>query len=307
LAFIFASQWSLLIAKEPAITAVTFADNGSTVVACSQSGIHVYDWPNLRPIKTIKSNLRNIHDVEVGPSGDLIAVAGGTPSEDGAIEVYSWPAGELAHRIGDHEDSVMSFHWKDDLTLVSASLDTRIKVWSPKSREPISVLNGHSRGVTALAMLDATTIVSAGIDQSLRVWDLNSATLAHSLSIHTGSIHDLALRPGDHTLAMVASASQDKSIRLWQPKIGRMVRFARLDSVPLAIEWFHDGSRIVASCDDGHIRVIDPETVEVVDDIAVMDGWAYAIAVHPTDQSVVVAGSRGRISRIVFNDRGEKD
>ena len=97
---------------------------------------------------------------------------------------------------------------------------------------------------------------------------------------------------------MVASAARDKTIRFWQPTIGRMVRYIRLDSEPLNIAWTNNGDRILATCADGHLRVIDPIELTITQDLQATDGWAYAIAVHPHDESVAIGGINGQIRRI---------
>ena len=97
---------------------------------------------------------------------------------------------------------------------------------------------------------------------------------------------------------MVASASGDRTIRFWQPTIGRMVRYVRLESEPLAIAWLSNGSLLVASCVDGRVRAVDTDNVSVVETLPAIDGWAYGIAVHPTDGSLVVSGSDGQLRRL---------
>jgi hypothetical protein len=74
-----------------------------------------------------------------------------------------------------------------------------------------------------------------------------------------------------------------------------MVKFARLNAAPLNVAWLNNGARIVATCADGAIRFVDPDSVEVTGEIQVIDGWAYALAVHPTDGSVVVGGPNAQI------------
>jgi WD40 repeat protein len=119
-----------------------------------------------------------------------------------------------------------------------------------------------------------------------------------SLAIHIKPVNSVLLRPANEGLPMIASASDDRSVRFWQPTIGRMVRFARLPSPPRDISWVPDGTRIVACCNNGHVYVIDPDTVEVVADIAVTDDWAYTLAVHPSGGSLVIGGVDGSIKRL---------
>ena len=69
-----------------------------------------------------------------------------------------------------------------------------------------------------------------------------------------------------------------------------MVKFARLKEVPLNVAWLNNGSRIVAACADGAVRLVDPDSVEVTGEIPALNGWAYSLVVHPTDGSIVVGG-----------------
>ena len=292
-------------ATEPPMTDVAFAPDGKTLVAVSQSGLHVFGWPKLDRQRTIKVSASNLHCVAFSPSGKHLAVGGGNPSEDGSVEVFSWPAGKPLTKFDDHDDSVRSVAWLDDTRLLAASLDREIKLWDlERKAKPVLTFKGHSRSVAAICLLkDGKTLVSAGVDQSVRVWNLESAKPIRSLNQHTKPVHALALRPIEGGLPMVASAAGDRTIRFWQPTIGRMVRYVRLKAIPLSIAWSNDGADIVAACADGRVRVVDPNTVKVTQDIPAVKGWAYSLAVHPTDGSVVVGGQNGQLIRIVPRPR----
>lgn len=286
-------------ATEPPITAVGFAPGAESVVAVSQSGLHVFSWPDLKRQRTIKTSAPNLHCLAFSPQRKHLAVGGGDPSEQGIVEIFSWPAGESVTTLDDHEDSVLAVAWRHESELLSASLDRDIRLCDVANSRSLLRYKGHSRGVFALCLLkDGKTLVSAADDQTVRVWDVESEELVRSLSQHTKPVRALALRPGEAGLPMVASAAGDRTIRLWQPTIGRMVRYVRLEAEPLNIAWLGDGSRIVAACVDGRIRVVDADKVKVTQTLSAIDGWAYAIAVHPSDGSLVVAGSRGQIRRI---------
>jgi len=87
---------------------------------------------------------------------------------------------------------------------------------------------------------------------------------------------------------------------LWQPTIGRLVRFARLPVEPLALAWSADGKQIGVACIDGKLRIINANTVQIEQTLDAIDGWAYALAAS-RDGSFAVAGSDGVIVRVVSN------
>jgi WD40 repeat protein len=297
------------IASEPPITALAFTPDGDSVIAASQAGLVVYSWPDLTRQRTINCSTSNLHCLAFFPAAALLAVGGGNPSEDGSVELFSWPAGKHVSTLIEHTDSVRAVAWLSKTRLASAGFDRSIKIQetdlvrssqpSPQQqRESLRTLNGHSQSVSALCLLNGERIlVSADDDQSLRVWDLEKGEVIRSLNQHTKAVHDLALRPSDGGLPMIASAAGDRTIRFWQPTIGRMVRYVRLKSEPLSIAWL-DSDHIVAACVDGHIRVVDANDVAVTATQAAIDGWAYAIAVNAVDGTVAVAGSDGQIQRV---------
>ena len=289
-----------VVANEPPITALAFTPEAKQVVAVSQSGIHVYSWPELDHKRAIRTSALNLHCLAFSPNEKYLAVGGGAPSEEGVVEVFSWPEGEPVTRFDSHKDSVRSVIWQDNGRLLTASIDREIKLWHlEKETNSILTLKGHSRSVDAICLIgNGQTLVSTGADQSLRVWDMESGTLIRSMNQHTKPVNALELRPIRDGLPMVASAARDRPSRFWQPTIGRMVRYIRLDSEPLNIAWTNDGDRVLATCVDGRVRIIDPVEVTVTQDLPAINGWAYALAMHPHDRSAAIGGINGQIWRI---------
>jgi hypothetical protein len=285
---------------QPPITALVFSPDGESLVAASQRGLQILRWPELTLAKTIPIRTPNLHDLAFSPTGDRVAIGGGDPSEAGLVELISWPRGESVRQVGDHGDSVFASAFRNDSTLLSGGFDKRIVLWDLQSGTAKREFKGHSRGVTALCWLpDRETFVSGSLDQSLRVWNADTGELIRSLSQHTGSIHALALSPSTEGLPMVASAATDRTIRFWQPTIGRMVRYVRLPSEALAIAWL-DAETIVASCRDGKLRVVNTFTVQIERVLPAVAKLGYSLALHPTDGSVAVGGLNGEIRRVVI-------
>ena len=284
----------------PPITSLVFSPDGKFVLASSQAGLHIYDYPSLNQTKLINVDAYNIHDITFSPNGDRFAVGGGNPAREGIIEIFTWDVFKSLKKLKRHKDSVMDVSWRDNNTLASASLDRSIILWNIQKGEPIQQFEGHSRGVSSLCFLkDNQILVSTGIDQNIRVWNLETGELIRSMNNHTLPVHALALRPNVSGLPMLVSVGDDKTVRFWQPTIGRMVKFARLKGTPLDVSWMNNGTKVVASCDDGVIRIVDPESVEVKDEIQGLSGWVYSLAVHPTDGSIIIGGVNGQVKRFI--------
>ncbi|MEQ8785853.1 MAG: hypothetical protein RIC55_06125 [Pirellulaceae bacterium] len=288
-----------LVAAEPPIIAAVFAPDGKTVVVGSQAGIEVRSWPKLAPLRKIKTGLSHVHHLAFSPRGKTLAAAGGAPREGGEVELHDWASMSSPILARVHDDLAYQLAWSPSgAHVATAGADHQVHLLD-KSGKRVQTCAGHSRGVLTVAWLpDGERLLSAGLDQSLRLWDAKSGALLRTLDNHTAEVRDLAVRPGDHPIPMIASASADRTLRLWQPTIGRLVRFARLPAEPLAIDWTPDGSRLLAACTDGRLRVIDPDSVEMVHDLPALDGWAYTVAASPDGEFALIAGSLGQIKAV---------
>ena len=292
--------WTSAAAAQPPITCLATAADGQIVLAGSQAGLVCLTGRELQVHRRWSAPFANLHDLAFSPDGQTLAVAGGDPADMGHIEILSWPELRLQQRLQGHDDSVLALQWLDNHRLASASLDRRIILWDVPQATPLHTLEGHSRGVTALAYLaQADVLISGGWDHSLRVWHAGSGQLQRSLNIHTQAVHAVALRPDTEGLPMIASCSDDRTVRLWQPTIGRMVRFIRLPARPLGLCWMDQGTWIAAGCDDGSVYAIDPQEVQIIQQFSgIQAGWVYAIAAAPDNLGLLVGGSGGEVKWI---------
>jgi WD40 repeat protein len=253
-------------AAPPPITAAAFAPDGRAVLIGSQAGIEVRSWPELKVTGNIKTDLANVHDLAFAPDGKTLLAAGGSPGEAGIVEVLSWPAAERLQQISEHSDLVYRVAWSPDgKAFATAGADGFCRVFDLETGKCQVRYEGHSRAVLAIVyMPDGKGIVSAGVDQTLQLWDSSSGKPLRTLDNHLAAVNDLAVQPGTKTeLPTVVSVSDDRTVRLWQPTIGRLMRFARLESPPRCAAWSADGNQLLVGCNDGTLQSIDPDTIAV--------------------------------------------
>lgn len=284
----------------PPITALAFAPDSNTVLVGSQSGIEERTWPTLTKVRSLPTKLAHVHDLAFSPDGKSLLAAGGAPAKRGTLELYAWPTGKLLAQASPSKDLLLAITWRpDSKAFAVAGADSVVRTYAPTSLDSHKALEGHSRGVLAATYLpDGQHLVTAGLDESLRVWNADKGDLLRTLSNHTRPVLGLAVRPTGDGPAVVASIGEDRTIRLWQPTTGRLIRFARLKSIPMAIAWSKTGDTLFVACKDGQLRVIDPDTVDVLRELPAVTGVAYSLAVA-ADGSVLVGGQDGQLRRVV--------
>jgi WD40 repeat protein len=278
----------------PPITAAALAPDGRHVVLSSQRGVHVRSWPELKSIKTLATELPYVHDLAFSPGGQTLLVAGGAPAESGTVEIRAWPGWTLVRRVTHHADLVYRIAWSPDGTRwAAAGADGVCTVADADTGERLASYSGHSKAVLTIAWLpDGKTLVSAGADYTLRWWNGTTGEHLRTLDNHVGAVNELAIRPkpASDAPAIVASIGEDRTARLWQPSIGRLMRFTRLPSPPRTLAWTAGGERLVIGCNDGHVRIVDFESSEIVVDKPALAGRIHALLIDPQTTRILVAG-----------------
>jgi len=287
--------WASQVAQAaPPITAAALAPDSRQVIVGSQRGVEIRSWPDLEPRRTVASELAHVNDLTFSPDGRTLLVAGGAPAESGSVELYTWPDATLIRRVTHHEDLVYRAAWSPDgMRWATAGADGICNVVTVDTGERLVSYRGHSKAVLAIAYLpEGKTIVSAGLDETLQLWDGTTAVHLRTLDNHIGAVNDIAVRPtvSSEAPVIVASIGEDRTARLWQPGIGRLMRFARLPSPPRALVWSPDGQRLIIGCGDGHLRIVDWETAAIISDKRVLPGRIHALLIDPGQRRLLVAG-----------------
>jgi hypothetical protein len=276
------------------VTAAAFTSDGQQVVVGSQQGLQIIGWPTLQPVRELTTNLVHIHDVQFSPDGRSFVAAGGEPSEQGRLEHWNWPDGNRLLSADVHADVIYRITWSADQTSwTTAGGDGRCYVVDAKTGQPGVTFSGHSRAMLALQALGQETNISAGLDHTLQLWRSSNGHHVRTLNQHVGAVNDVAVRPGQNSNRRieVASASEDRTVRIWQPEIGRLVRFARLPSIPRCLSWSPDGRWLFAGCDDGRIRQIDPNDTSAIVEVGGVDGRIHMLLVTSDGRQLFIAGS----------------
>ncbi len=292
------------VLAQPPVTALAYAPHAQQLLVGSQAGIDVREGPQLEARRRIVLDMPHVHDFAFSPQGQRFAVCGGRPGEYGEVAVCGWPSGEIVWRRIVHDDLVYRVCWNaSGSELATASADQRVMTLTSDTGKILQTLQGHTRPVLAVCFLPGPSrLVSAGVDRSLRVWDTAEARTLRQLDNHTDEIRALALRPATEGLPILVTVGADRTVRFWQPTIGRLIRFVKLPATPLSVAWLPNGQHVVVGCVDGHIRLVDFESLSVDADHPAIDGWVYEVAVADNGRWIAAAGSQGELVQIPVAD-----
>jgi WD40 repeat protein len=281
---------------EPPITAMAWCPDTKFVIVGSQLGVRICNWPELKTVDTLNTELEHVHDLRFSPDGQTLLVAGGSPGEKGEIELWNWQTRSKTRLIAAHNDVVYRVDWSPNGSKwVTGSADGTCQVFMADRIEKTDSYEGHSRSVLSVTFLNHDVILSAGIDQTIRMWRRQNGVHQRTLDNHVGSVNAIAVSPSgaESGNPMVASISEDRTIRIWQPSLGRLVRFLRLPSVPRCFLWSADGKEIYVGCNDGLIRVIDVESMAMNREFDGGIGRIHELLLGPDTVSILVGGERG--------------
>ena len=286
----------LRVAADPPITAAAFTSDGDAVIVGSQAGLRLLSWPSLTDAGSLSTQLENIHHVAFSPNGKQLLTSGGVPGESGAIEIQNWPDRVLQSVISLHDDVIYQAAWSTDgSSIATASADGFCKVISVETGQVRTQFSSHSRPVVTVEYLDGDHCVSGSVDQTIRLWKVSDGGLLRTLNNHVNTVNMLARHApaAERSMDQIASISDDRTVRIWQPRIGRLVKFARLPSEPQCVVWSSDFKSLYVATKTSTICTVDVATMKVTAEQMTTVGFLHELLLDSDRQLMLAAGEHG--------------
>jgi uncharacterized protein with WD repeat len=144
-----------------------------------------------------------------------------------------------------------------------------IQIWNPGKRECITKFKGHSvvNGALNVSLAwtpDGKQLVSSGSDRdpTIRIWDSSTwKQVGEPWKGHTGDVWMIALNP---TGTLLASASDDHQVRLWQLSNRRPIAIFKHPNEVYCVAFSMDGKYILSG---GADRMVSKWAVPLPEDI----------------------------------------
>jgi U3 small nucleolar RNA-associated protein 13 len=171
--------------------------------------------PKLKVQQEICGYFDEIYDLRCSDDGKHVAIA----SNSELLKVLDVEKRTIRSLEG-HTDFVLCIDILGDL-IVSGSKDNTVRLW--KDCSLIATYAGHTSAVTGVALSKKKFVVSGSKDQTLKVWAIGTGDISESLSTvkaHDKELNAVKVSPDGKR---IASASHDRSIKLWNKRLQEMM------------------------------------------------------------------------------------
>ncbi|KZT37455.1 WD40 repeat-like protein, partial [Sistotremastrum suecicum HHB10207 ss-3] len=248
----FSNLHTLSISQEK-ISSVAISPSGEWLAfgAKKLGQLLVWEWQSESYVLKQQGHYFDMNTLSYSADGQTIATGG----DDGKVKLWNTTSGFCFVTFSEHTSSVSCVEFaKQGQVLFSASLDGTVRAFDLVRYRNFRTFTSPSPvQFSCLAVDPSGEVVAAGSTDSFEIfiWAVQTGKLLDVLSGHEGPISALAFSANGSQLA---SASWDKSIRLWNVfGRSRAVEPFMLSSEVLAVAYRPDGKELAASTLDGQI------------------------------------------------------
>ena len=275
--------------QQTSVLGITYSPDGQNIVSGHSDGtvklwqISPQDPTQIESVTTLLGHKALVWRIAYSPDGTMFATA----SEDNTLKIWNH-YGELLHTLQGHDDAVKSVSFSPDGELIaSGSEDNTIKIWDIQGKL-LTTFKEHQAAVVAVdfsPLIETkgypprTTylLASASWDNSAKLWRINrerqqqiTGFLATEMTDHSDSLRAVSFSPDGQ---LIATASQDRSIKLWQSDGKLLKTLFGHDGAVWQVNFRPQGNEIVSSSEDKTVVIWDLEKINRLDLLTYGCNW----------------------------------
>ncbi len=271
--------------------------------------IRLWDLNTKKLLRSLTGHSQAVRAIAYSPNEEILATA----SDDKTIKLWNVNTFQEICTLFGHSHAVKSVAFSSDgKLLASGSWDKTVKLWDVKTSQEICTLSGHQLQVSAVAFSpippDGSILASASFDRTIRLWEVDQAfecvgelknlrnyNFSSILSGHIWAVLTVAFSPDGKILA---SGSDDNTIKLWEVNTGQLIcTLVGHSWSVVAVTFSTDGEILISGSRDKTVKLWSVSTKK---EIATLSGHVdsvSAVGVSP-DAQQIVSGSRDKTIKL---------
>ena len=288
------------------VTRVQFSPDGRTLAAAgADPKVRLWDALTGSLITSMAGHEGPVYSVCFSPRNELIASAG----IDSSVKLWNRESGEEVAELTGHRGPIYDLCFSPDSKTLASSAEDEVKIWNIKERkEEVSI-----RGTATLYSIDfspdGVTLATAE-NTSVKLWYIDPGqsdknqekgkeadTLQNfngkTLKGHSAPIINVSFSNDNK---MIASASRDKTIKIWDISSGWDTLTLQGHVGPvLSVCFSMDDKMLVSAGLDSTVKLWDISTGAEKKNLNFHTGGVYSVSRSPDGGTVASAGKDGKI------------
>ncbi|MDB6152309.1 MAG: chromosome segregation protein [Chthoniobacteraceae bacterium] len=242
------------VTRKNALTALAASPWAPLVAIGGQKQIVLYNTETLEPLGVLPFPEGFPNVIRFSRNGQVLLTGGGIGGKSGKVVLWDIKTGERIATIGNEFDSVLAADLSPDQQFVTLGGPNKlVKIYSTKDGKLVQSIKKHTDWVTAIAYSpDGQFLASADRNGGIQVWEGNTGKEYNVLPGHKVMVTSLAFMNG-----VVASASEDGTVKLWDVKEAKEIRSWNAHAGGTACVDFSPDGRIVSCGRDKIAKVWD--------------------------------------------------